>query len=224
MGHIVHQTLSYREEARGSSPVALAEVVQDVLATLGEKLGNVLIEKRFDSSCFVEANSVGGATHYSNELWTQNLGGGHSPTHFVYDLYFMIDKPGVSQALEFDVNQTINNTRWVFGTECNFKGSGKPVGEWDVWDGVKGWQPTSAPCAPFPANQWIHLVWTFERVGNQVHYVSLQVDNNAYPLNLYYSNQPNWSMGQINVAFQMDGDANQTPYDVWLDKVNLTVY
>jgi hypothetical protein len=31
-------------------------------------------------------------------------------------------------------------------------------------------------------------------------------------------------MGQINAAFQMDGNANQTPYNVWLDKVNLTVY
>ncbi|HLH06032.1 MAG TPA: hypothetical protein VKW78_02210 [Terriglobales bacterium] len=167
--------------------------------------------------------TLAGSTPYSNELYTQNLGGGDTPTHFVYDLYFMIDKPNAPQALEFDVNQTINDTRWVFGTECNFK-TGKAVGEWDVWDGVKGWQPTSAPCAVFPANQWIHLVWTFERAGNQVHYVSLQVDNNTYPLDLYYSNQPNWSMGQINVAFQMDGDANQTPYNVWLDKVNLTVY
>lgn len=30
-------------------------------------------------------------------------------------------------------------------------------------------------------------------------------------------------MGQIDVAFQMDGNSEQTSYNVWLDKVNLTV-
>jgi PAS domain S-box-containing protein len=58
VGHIVRQTLSYREETRSSSPVALTQVVEDVLTSLREKLGKVVIEKRFDSSCLVEANSV----------------------------------------------------------------------------------------------------------------------------------------------------------------------
>ncbi len=168
--------------------------------------------------------SISGATGYSNELWTENLGGGDNPTHFVYDLYYMIDSPAAAQALEFDVNQTINDTRWVFGSECNFNGNYPNVGEWDVWSGTDGWEKTTAPCPTLTANTWNHLVWTLERVGAQVHYVSLQVNNTVYPLNLYYPDQPNWSMGQINVAFQMDGNYNQTPYNVWLDKVNLTVY
>jgi hypothetical protein len=162
--------------------------------------------------------TMGGPIPYTNELYTKFLGGGSSVSHFTYDLHFMVDNPTVVQALEFDVNQTFGNNRWVFGTECNFKGSGK----WDVWDGVKGWQPTSAPCNPFPANQWIHLIWTFERVGNQVHYVSLQVDNQVFPLNLYFSNQPGWTMEDIDVAFQMDGNFQQQPYNVWLDEVTLT--
>ncbi len=162
--------------------------------------------------------TMGGSTPYSNELYTKFLGGGSSVSRFTYDLQFMIDNPTVAQALEFDVNQTIANTRWVFGTECNFKADGK----WDVWDGVKGWQPTTVPCKPFPANQWIHLVWQFERVGNQVHYISVSVNGQTYPLNLYYSDQPTWVMEDIDVAFQMDGDYAQHPYNVWLDNVTLT--
>lgn len=169
--------------------------------------------------------TFGGPTGYSNELYTMSLGGGDSPTHFVYDFYIMVDNPGAVQALEFDVNQTINDTRWTWGTECNFNGNYPNVGEWDVWNGAPdtGWQKTSAPCPTFPANQWNHIVWTFERVGQQVHYISLQVNSNTYPLDLYYAAQQDWSMGQINVAFQMDGNVNQTPYNAWLDKVNLTV-
>lgn len=163
--------------------------------------------------------TMGGTQAYSNELYTQYFAGGSSPTHFVYDLNFMIDQPTHPQALEFDVNQTINNSRWTFGTECNFRGDA----QWDVWDGINGWQATGVPCTPFAANTWIHLVWTFERVGNQVHYVSLAVDNQVYNLNLYYSYQPYWTIQDIDLAFQMDGDYAQEPYTVWLDKVNLTV-
>ena len=163
--------------------------------------------------------TMGGPTAYSNELWTKFLGGGSYPSKFTYDMYFMIDKPDLPQALEFDVNQAFGNRRWVFGTECNFKGSGK----WDVWDGVKGWQPTNVPCGPFPANTWIHLVWQFERVGEQVHFISVTVGDQTYPLDLFYSNEPQWVMESIDVAFQMDGNFAQQPYNVWLDKVNLTV-
>ncbi len=162
--------------------------------------------------------TMGGPTPYTNELYTKFLGGGSAVSKFTYDLYFMVDQPTRPQALEFDVNQTLGNTRWVFGTECNFKADGV----WDVWDGVRGWQPTSVPCKPFPANTWIHLVWNFERVGQQVHYISVSVAGQTYPLNLYYSNQPNWTMEDIDVAFQMDGDSKQEPYNVWLDNVSLT--
>ena len=164
--------------------------------------------------------SMGGPTAYTNELYTKFLGGGANPSHFTYDLYFMIDQPDRPQALEFDVNQAFGGHRWVFGSECNFNGSGK----WDVWDGVKGWEPTSVPCvaSAFPANTWIHLVWELERVGNQVHYISLTVGNNTYPLDLYYSYEPDWVMESIDVAFQMDGNFAQQPYNVWLDEVTLT--
>jgi hypothetical protein len=161
--------------------------------------------------------TMGGPHPYTNELYTKFLGGGSAVSKFTYDLYFMVDKPNNPQALEFDVNQTLGDTRWVFGTECNFKADGK----WDVWDGVRGWQPTAVPCTAFPANTWIHLVWNFERVGQQVHYVSVAVNDQVFPLDLYYSDQPNWPMEDIDVAFQMDGNYQQAPYTVWLDKVTL---
>jgi uncharacterized protein YkuJ len=167
--------------------------------------------------------TISGPSPYSNELYTKYFAGGSNVSQFTYDLYFMIDQPERSQALEFDVNQTFNNSRWVFGTECNFKADGK----WDVWDGGAGvspgtWVPTSVPCKAFSANTWNHLVWNFERVGDQVHYVSVTVNDQTYNVDVYHSNEPGWPMQDIDVAFQIDGDYAQQPYTVWLDKVNLS--
>ena len=164
--------------------------------------------------------SMSGPTGYSNMLYFNAVAGGNNVSHFIYDLYFYIDNPTASQALEFDINQTFGGNRWVWGSECNFNGSGK----WDIWDDVNGWQPTTYDCNPFPANTWNHLVWNVERVGNQVHYISLSVGDQTYNVDTYYSNQSNWTLEEIDVAFQMDGNYKQEPYNVWLDKVQLTAY
>jgi hypothetical protein len=162
--------------------------------------------------------SMGGPTPYSNMLYFNAIAGGDNVSRFTYDLYFYIDNPNASQALEFDINQTFGGKRWVWGSECNFNGSGK----WDIWDDVNGWQPTIYDCKPFPANTWIHLVWNVERVGDQVHYISLTVGDQTYNIDTYYPNQPDWTLEEIDVAFQMDGNYKQEPYNVWLDKVQLT--
>lgn len=164
--------------------------------------------------------TMGGPTAYSNTLYFNPIAGGNNVSHFSYDLYFYIDNPNAPQALEFDLNQTYGGNRWVWGSECNFNGSGK----WDIWDDINGWKPTSVDCKPFPANTWIHLVWNVERVGSQVHYISLTVGDQTYNIDTYYSNQPNWTLEEIDVAFQMDGNYKQEPYNVWLDEVNLTAY
>jgi len=164
--------------------------------------------------------TMGGPTPYSNILYFNPVAGGDNVSHFIYDLYFYIDQPNASQALEFDINQTFGGNRWVWGSECNFNGSGK----WDIWNDLTGWQPTQFPCTPFPANTWIHLVWNVERVGNKVHYISLTIGNQVLNVDTSYPNQPNWTLEEIDVAFQMDGNYAQQPYNVWLDKVNLTAY
>jgi hypothetical protein len=164
--------------------------------------------------------SLEGATKpYSNALYWIPLGGGDNVTHFTYDLYFYVDNSDASQALEFDVNQTFGNTRWTWGSECNFDADQK----WDIWNDAGGiWVPTDVPCTHFPSNSWIHLVWTLERVGNQVHYISLQVNDQTYDVDTYYTAQSNWYADEIDVAFQMDGNWDQQPYNVWLDNVTLT--
>lgn len=165
--------------------------------------------------------SLSGPTGYSNALWWKSVGSNPGVTHFNYDLWFYVDHPDFPEALEFDVNQSSGGIRYTWGTECGFKDSHR----WDIWDpaGFK-WVPTSLPCNPFSANTWHHLVWQFERANHQVHYISLTVDGNTMAVDAYKDPQTNGSSDDINVAFQLDGDFKQDPYNVWLDQVNLTMW
>jgi hypothetical protein len=165
--------------------------------------------------------SISGSTGYSNALWWNSVANDSSVSHFTYDLWFYIDHPELSEALEFDVNQSFGGIRYTWGTECAFKDSHR----WDIWDAAAfKWVPTSLPCKPFSANTWHHIMWQFERVNHQMHYISLTVDNNTMPVDIYKDPQTNWNFEDINVAFQLDGDIKQHPYNVWLDQVNLTMW
>ncbi|HUA16917.1 MAG TPA: hypothetical protein VMG31_16605 [Verrucomicrobiae bacterium] len=163
-----------------------------------------------------------GGTHaYSNALYWLPLGGGNNVSHFTFDLWFYIDNGKAPQALEFDVNQTFGGTRWTWGSECSFNGSHK----WDIWNDAAGvWVDTDVPCNDFPSNTWIHLIWSLERVGNQVHYISLNVADSTYTIDQYFTAQSKWYADEIDVAFQMDGNFEQEPYNVWLDQVTLNAY
>jgi hypothetical protein len=164
---------------------------------------------------------LGGSTPYSNALWWKSLGAGNQFSHFQYDLWVYVSNPALPESLEFDVNQSFGGHRWIFGTQCNFKDSGK----WDLWDSATGkWRPSAVPCQQFPANAWTHIVWNFERVGTAVHYISLQLNGVTIPVNVYWNYQANYAGQDINVAFQMDGDYRQDPYHVWLNKVTLNAW
>jgi hypothetical protein len=159
---------------------------------------------------------IGGTTPYSNALWWKQLGGNDAYKHFVYDLYFYIKDLSAAQSLEFDVNQSAGGLKYIFGTECNLvNGKG-----WRVWDTKnKAWITTGKSCSP-KANAWNHLTWEVERVGNQTHFIAVTLNGYRQSINRYYYAQGS-SVHEINVAFQMDGNYNQTDYSVWLDKVHL---
>src|SRR5581483_3552325 len=156
--------------------------------------------------------SLGGTTPFSDALWWKQLGARPDTSHFVYDLWFYLKTPGASQALEFDVNQTINGRQFVFGTECNLKGNHT----WDVWDETTHWVSTGIACNVPSAYTWHHLTWEFERAGTQTHFIAMTLDGAKHYVNHYHTPRIK-SNPELNVAFQMDGDNHMTDYAVWLD-------
>ena len=174
---------------------------------------------------------LGGSTPYSDALWNNQLIGTGStqgvpdanqtlvPTlrNFTYDVYFYGDNLGLSQALEFDINQFFNGMGFIFGHECRIA-SGN---EWDVWDNQnKRWTPTGIPCHP-NNNSWNHVTIKVQRTSDD-HLVYQSITFNGVTSDL------NWTFGHgsapgwygITINYQMDGNQHQDAHKVYLD--NLT--
>lgn len=163
--------------------------------------------------------SISGTTPYSDALWWKQLGAADSATHLKYDVAFYITNPGVSQALEFDNNQSNGVHKFIYGTQCNIKG-----GHWDVWGNAAGnWISTGIACSAPTAFQWHHLTWEFQRTSTNVVFVGFTYDGVTHYVNRSYPARSS-SVHEMNVAFQMDGDSAMHAYSTWLDKVTLTYW
>jgi major membrane immunogen (membrane-anchored lipoprotein) len=177
--------------------------------------------------------NIGGTMDYSDVLWNNHLIGDFSsqglpdtnhtliPTlhNFTYDVYFYGSNLGASQALEFDINQFFSGMAFTWGHECRVGGGN----EWDVWDNVNmKWVPTGISCYPLE-NAWNHLTIQVERTsGNQLLYQSITLNGVTHTLNWTYApySEPGWY--GVTVNYQMDGNYVQSPYTVYLDKLNFT--
>lgn len=177
--------------------------------------------------------NIGGTMAYSDVLWNNHLIGDLSsegmpdsshtlvPTlhTFTYDVYFWGSNLQAAQALEFDVNQFFGGMGFTWGHECRTGGGN----EWDIWDNANAkWVPTGIPCYPVN-NQWNHLTLQVQRTsGNQLLYQSITFNGVTHVLNKTYAHfsAPGWY--GITVNYQQDGNSKQSPYTVYVDKLNFT--
>ncbi len=159
---------------------------------------------------------IGGNAPFGSAIWWKQLGGNAGATHFVYDLHFYTNNPNASQALEFDVNQSVGGRKYIFGTECDIVEGGA----WRVWDTANvHWVSTGASCH-INGNSWNHLTWELERTGGKTHFVAVTLNGYRQTIDKYFDSKPG-GYSELNVAFQMDGNRTQDDYQVWLDKVSL---
>ncbi len=164
---------------------------------------------------------LGGSTPWGGALWWKQLTPQSAASHLTYDLYFYYQNANAPQALEFDVNQVANGTKYIFGTQCDIKGAA----QWEVWDTANGrWVQTGIACSAPPTYTWNHLTEEFVRNSDgSMTFVSITLNGNKH-----YVNRTYWGYSQsgseLNVAFQMDGNGSETNYSVWLDKISLYYY
>jgi hypothetical protein len=124
--------------------------------------------------------------------------------------------------LEFDVSQYFNSLSLIWGHQCRIAGGH----EWDVWNNLSNrWIATGIPCNPVN-NAWNHVTLQMSRTSdNQLLYQSITLNGVTKTLNWYDSpnSVPSGWWG-ITLNFQLDGDYRQTPYNVYLDKLNFTYW
>jgi hypothetical protein len=178
--------------------------------------------------------SLGGQTQFSDGLWNDHLigdfssqgnpDGDHKITpavhNFIYDVFFYSDNISASQALEFDINQFVNGQSYIWGHECRIAGGN----EWDIWDNQgQKWHPTGVACNP-KNNDWNHLTIQVQRTSDgHLLFQSITLNGNTSTLN-YYESPTSAGWYGITVNYQMDGNAAQEPYSVWLDNLSFNYW
>ena len=175
--------------------------------------------------------SIGGAEAYTDVLWNNHLIGDFSsqglpdysrtlvPTlhNFTYDVWFYLSDNTTPQALEFDINQFVNGQSYIWGHECRVAGGN----EWDTWSNPgQYWVPSGIGCWPIVG--WNHLVLQVQRTSDgHLLFQSISLNGTTNPLNRYDSPTPTTWYG-VTVNYQIDGNTWQSPYSVYLDKLNFT--
>jgi hypothetical protein len=176
---------------------------------------------------------LGGTAVYGDTLWNNHLIGTDSSqgmsdpnhtlvptlTNFTYDVYFYGSNLGLSEALEFDVNQFFDNLGFIWGHECRIADGN----EWDVWDDQTAhWIPTGIPCYP-NNNSWNHVTIKVQRTSNnQLTYQSITL--NGVTSNLNWTYGPGSAQGWygVTINYQMDGNYEQASYNVYLDELTFS--
>ncbi|MGA8202809.1 MAG: hypothetical protein WB814_22260, partial [Candidatus Sulfotelmatobacter sp.] len=139
---------------------------------------------------------------------------------FTYDVYFFGSNLGLSQALEFDMNQFFGGMGFIWGHECRIAGGN----EWDVWDNQSAhWTPTGIPCYP-NNNAWNHLTIKVQRTSNnELLYQSITLNGETHNLN--------WTFGHgsapgswygVTINYQQDGNDKQDSYNIFLDDLTFS--
>ena len=160
---------------------------------------------------------IGGTTWGAALFWLE-LGSHDDAQNLRYDLDFYIDSTSSAQALEFDVNQTANGNKYIFGTECDFRNTGT----WRVWNGpAHTWASTGVGCPMPDAGTWHHLTWEFQRSGGQAHFVAVTLDGNRHDVGMAFDGLGQSGSG-LDVAFQADLNGSGGNVSVWLDNVGLS--
>ena len=138
---------------------------------------------------------------------------------FTYDVWFYVGDAGVSQALEFDLNQFFDGMGFIWGHECRIAGGH----EWDTWDNVKQiWVPTGVACNPV-SNAWNHVILETQRTDdNHLIFKSITLNGATSNINIRrnHGSAPGWY--GVTVNYQMDGNYKQDGYSVWLDNFNFS--
>ena len=191
------------------------------LAKYGASVGaNQYSEDGFDTSFWIVPNA-----RYENAyFWQEHTApaGALLYASYEFDLYIPDGQQSAPQAIEFEIFQRLNG--WVYdgGWQIDYAD-----GAWRTFDYVAHeWKATTIPFEQFSADTWHHLAAEYhtEAASHTIFFDSLQIDGKKYWLNLWHA--AFWSGNLTNKfthAFQLDGNANATPYSVNVDKMEMRV-
>lgn len=178
--------------------------------------------------------SITGGAPYSNIHCYQNLPPEPMADIFELTLSFWFSSAtscnnqntvSTVQALEFTMNKWYQSKRYEFALQWQNVGDGAP--QWRYWNPNENekWvalNPVISEC--LEGQQWHTITLKGSIQNEQVYYESFIIDNRNHELNISVLPYPTPNeVDRLAVAVQLDGNANQTPYDVFIDNMTFVV-
>lgn len=162
-----------------------------------------------------------GGTSYSNVLFHKSLGSNSTAQSFVMDYYVWVDNASAPQALEVAVLQSHGYKWYKLSTQCDFAGKG-----WRLWAGgtTGGWKSSGVACPRLMSQAWNHVTMELEIVNGKTHFIAETTNGVKHYINIYGAPVPqSYSSNALGMHYQMDGNQYQTPYTMWVDRMNITI-
>lgn len=143
-------------------------------------------------------------------------------TSFVLSLSFLFTNLDSIQALEFTTSKWSGNQRWEWALQWEHVGDGTSQQgnppAWRLWSGTS-WLDIGVS-QQLGAGTWHTLQISGNISSGQVHYNSFQCDDTTIYLSQVFN--PVVSSGEkLAAAAQLDGNYNEDPYQVYVDRMNL---
>jgi hypothetical protein len=178
--------------------------------------------------------AITGGDQYSNVHCYRNLTEEPESTMFTMDMLFWfsattcnnVGGDSVVQALEFTMNKWDQGKRYEFAIQWMNAGAGGP--QWRYWDGnqipEQRWMSFNPPITQClvggNANRHsLRLEGTI--VQDQIDLRSFTIDGVTHATNLLIPAITDVTLpDQLAVAVQVDGNINQSPYSLFIDRVN----
>ena len=174
--------------------------------------------------------AITGGQPYSNIHCYRNLTSEPAATTFTLNLFFRFSPPttfnnqgapSIVQALEFSMSKWYQAQRYEWAVQWQNVGPGAP--QWRFWNphAAEPWVSLGIP-ATSAGDQWHSLILEGEIRQGMVRYQTLTVDGQSHAINVEVA--PAAAPGEVDrlaVAFQLDGNSVESPYNMFVDKVIL---
>lgn len=138
---------------------------------------------------------------------------------YEFDMYLPSQFASAPQAIEFECQQNSGGYTYNYAWQADYDSN-----TWRVFNyTTKHWETTGIVLQRFTPDTWHHIIAMYHASGTTIYHDSITVDGNTYPVNVAHQALQTGNGLELTNGFQLDLDGNSTPYQVYVDNMQMTL-
>lgn len=176
--------------------------------TLTQSLASPSLNNDGAASSYFESG-----TPYGDVMWYYHFGDS-SATHFVLDLYLMIDQPQNVEAIEIAALKKDGLNWYKMSTQCNYQSGAFRGFNVQTFQ----WVDLGATCIPAKANTWQRVTLQFSTVGGTTNFEGVSFDGVLQPITQSLPPEPQTATSELlGIHIQLDNANTSAGYTLYAD-------